>query len=137
MMDGTSLDLPLQRTRRQFLGTSGIGLGGIAMASLMGDRSQADVAFDPTVPQRPRDTHFAPKAKRIIYLHMTGSPPCLDLFDYKPELVRRDGENCPDEYLKGRRFAFTSGVPKLMGTPHKFAQYGQSGALLLTTESKS
>ena len=128
MREGTSLDLPLQRTRRQFLGTSGIGLGGIAMASLMGHRSQADVAFDPTVPQMPRDTHFAPKAKRVIYLHMTGSPPCLDLFDYKPELVRWDGENCPDQYLKGQRFAFTSGVPKLMGTPHEFKRYGSSGA---------
>ena len=128
MREGTSLDLQWQRTRRQFLGTSGIGLGGIAMASLMGHRSQADVAFDPTVPQMPRDTHFAPKAKRIIYLHMTGSPPCLDLFDYKPELVRRDGENCPDQYLKGQRFAFTSGVPKLMGTPHEFKRYGSSGA---------
>ena len=128
MREGTSLDLPLQRTRRQFLGTSGIGLGGIAMASLMGHRSHTDVAFDPTVPQMPRDTHFAPKAKRVIYLHMTGSPPCLDLFDYKPELVRWDGENCPNQYLKGQRFAFTSGVPKLMGTPHEFKRYGSSGA---------
>ena len=128
MREGTSLDLQLQRTRRQFLGTSGIGLGGIAMASLMGHRSQADIAFDPTVPQMPRDTHFAPKAKRVIYLHMTGSPPCLDLFDHKPELVRRDGENCPDQYLKGQRFAFTTGVPKLMGTPHEFKRYGSSGA---------
>jgi hypothetical protein len=60
---------------------------------------------------------------------MTGSPPILDLFDYKPELIKREGQNCPDEFLKGKRFAFTSGVPKLMGTPHKFQRHGQSGAL--------
>ena len=59
---------------------------------------------------------------------MTGSPPVLDMFDYKPQLQKREGENCPDEYLKGRRFAFTSGVPKLMGTPHDFKQHGQTGA---------
>jgi hypothetical protein len=59
---------------------------------------------------------------------MAGSPPHLDLFDYKPELVARSGEPCPDEFLKGRRFAFTSGVPKLLGTPRRFAQHGQCGA---------
>jgi hypothetical protein len=59
---------------------------------------------------------------------MAGSPPHLDLFDYKPELVRRNGQNCPDEFLRGRRFAFTSGVPKLLGTPQPFARHGQGGA---------
>ena len=90
--------------------------------------ASADVAFDPTQPLKPRRPHFAPKAKSVIYLHMTGSPPVLDMFDYKPQLQKREGENCPDEYLKGRRFAFTSGVPKLMGTPHDFKQHGQTGA---------
>ena len=108
-----------------------MGLGAAAFAALMnGGTSRADVAFDPSQPLRARKPHFAPKAKSVIYLHMTGSPPELDLFDYKPELVKRDGQDCPDEFLKGRRFAFTSGVPKLMGTPHKFAQHGQSGAWL-------
>jgi hypothetical protein len=59
---------------------------------------------------------------------MSGAPPHLDMFDYKPELVKRSGENCPDSLLKGQRFAFTSGVPKLLGTPQKFAQHGKSGA---------
>ncbi len=59
---------------------------------------------------------------------MAGSPPHLDLFDYKPELVKHSGEPCPDEYLAGRQFAFTSGVPRLLGTPRKFRQYGESGA---------
>ncbi len=74
--------------------------------------------------------HFAAKAKRVIYLHLTGSPPNLDLYDYKPELVKRTGEPCPDEFLKGRTFAFTSGVPKLLGTPRKFAQFGKNGTWL-------
>ena len=81
---------------------------------------------------RNRSNHAArisrPTPKSVIYLHMTGSPPVLDMFDYKPQLQKREGENCPDEYLKGRRFAFTSGVPKLMGTPHDFKQHGQTGA---------
>jgi hypothetical protein len=71
--------------------------------------------------------HFAPKAKRVIYLHMTGSPPNLDLFDYKPELIRRNGEDCPESFLKGREFAFTSGTPTLLGTPQPFSQVGQGG----------
>ena len=59
---------------------------------------------------------------------MAGSPPHLDLFDYKPELVRRNGQDCPQEFLRGRRFAFTSGTPKLLGTPQRFRQHGRSGA---------
>ena len=120
----------LHRTRRQFLGEAGMGLGAAALASMIGgaQTASADVAFDPTQPLKPRRPHFVPKAKSVIYLHMTGSPPVLDMFDYKPQLQKREGENCPDEYLKGRRFAFTSGVPKLMGTPHDFKQHGQTGA---------
>jgi hypothetical protein len=71
--------------------------------------------------------HHKPKVKNVIYLHMAGSPPNLDLFDYKPELLKFNGKNCPDEFTKGKRFAFTSGTPKLLGTPRKFQQYGQSG----------
>ncbi|MCG8584185.1 MAG: DUF1501 domain-containing protein, partial [Pirellulales bacterium] len=71
--------------------------------------------------------HHTPKAKRVIYLHLTGSPPNLDMFDYKPELVKLDGKPCPDEYIKGKRFAFTKGVPKLLGSPRKFKQCGEGG----------
>ncbi|MFN9971163.1 MAG: DUF1501 domain-containing protein, partial [Phycisphaerae bacterium] len=81
-------------------------------------------------PLQERSAHFSPRAKRVIYLHLTGSPPNLDIYDYKPELVRRTGQNCPDEYLKGRTFAFTSGVPRLLGTPRKFSQHGDSGTWL-------
>ena len=87
-------------------------------------------AFGLSAPQNPllpRAPHFSPKAKRVIYLHLTGSPPHLDLWDYKPELNKRTDQECPDEFVKGKMFAFTSGTPKLMGTPRKFAQYGKSG----------
>lgn len=118
------------RTRRHFLATSGVGLGAMALSSLSGSKAAADVDIDSMRPLAKRVPHFPAKAKRVIYLHLTGSPPNLDLYDYKPELVKRDGEPCPDEFLKGRTFAFTTGVPKLMGTPRKFAQYGQNGTWL-------
>lgn len=111
-------------TRRQFLAGSGLSLGALALSQLTGT---AAAAPQPINPLSAKDGHFAGKAKRMIFLHMTGSPPHLDLFDYKPELVKRTGQDCPDEFLKGRRFAFTSGVPKLMGTPRTFKQHGESG----------
>ena len=110
-----------QRTRRYFLRKGSLGLGAIAVSSLLSDsRSTASEKLH-------GKTHFAPKAKRVIYLHMTGSPPNLDLFDYKPELIKRNGENCPDSFLKGREFAFTTGVPTLLGTPQPFKQVGKNG----------
>jgi len=110
----------LHQTRRHFLANAGVSLGGLALASLEAKAAAPE-------PLAPRPGNFPGKAKRVIYLHMAGSPPHLDLFDYKPELVRRSGQNCPDEFLRGRRFAFTSGVPKLLGTPQPFAQHGRSG----------
>ena len=124
------LDQILTRTRRHFLSSTGIGLGAMAMSSISGRPASADIQIDSMQPLASRAPHFEPKAKRVIYLHLTGSPPNLDLYDYKPELVKRDGQNCPDEFLQGRTFAFTSGVPKLMGTRRKFAQYGQDGTWL-------
>ena len=111
-----------RRTRRHFLTTGSLGLGAAAVASLSGTAAAAGGGGEPG-----RPPHFAPKAKRVIYLHMSGSPPHLDLFDYKPELVKRTGEPCPASVLNGRRFAFTSGVPKLLGTPRQFARRGNAG----------
>lgn len=118
------------RTRRHFLSTSGVGLGAIALSSLSGGVARSDIPIDSMQPLALRRPHFEPKAKRVIYLHLTGSPPNLDIYDYKPELVKRDGQDCPDEFLKGRTFAFTSGVPKLMGSPRRFAQHGEGGTWL-------
>ncbi len=112
-----------QQTRRHFLHQSTAGLGAIALGSLLQQDSRAAVP-NPLAPKKP---HFAPKAKRVIYLHMTGSPPNLDLFDYKPELIRRSDQDCPDEFVKGKEFAFTSGTPKLMGSPRKWSQVGENG----------
>jgi hypothetical protein len=113
-------------TRRHFLKGCGLGLGSIALASLFERDAVGDVR-EVANPMAPRSPHFAPKAKRLIYLHMSGAPPHLDLFDYKPELVKHDGQLCPEEFTKGRRFAFTSGTPRLLGTPRKFSQHGSGG----------
>src|SRR6059058_3584035 len=118
-------------TRRHFLQQSQVGLGSIALASLLGQGPLTAAEATPTSgvinPLAPKRPHFPAKAKQVIYLHMTGSPPNLDLWDYKPELVKRDGEDCPESFLAGRTFAFTSGVPKLLGTPRKFERHGQGG----------
>ena len=113
------------QTRRQFLGAAGqLSLGTIAMQAMERESHGALAADNPLAPRKP---HFPAKAKRVIYLHMSGAPPILDIFDYKPELVKRDGQDCPDTFLKGRTFAFTTGVPKLMGTPREFDRYGKAG----------
>lgn len=112
-------------TRRHFLRDSALGLGGIALGSLL--NSSVSAASKTENPLAPRPPHFPPKAKRVIYLHLTGSPPNLDLFDYKPELIKRDGQDCPDQFLKGKRFAFTTGTPKLLATRRKFTQCGRGG----------
>jgi len=114
-------------TRRSFLKNAGqFCLGSIALAEMFSREAQASPSGG-AHPLAPRNPHFAPKVKRVIYLHMSGGPPHLDLLDYKPELVKWNDKPCPDEFLKGRKFAFTTGVPKLMGTPRQFAQQGEGG----------
>jgi hypothetical protein len=120
-----SIERIQQQTRRHFLQQSTAGIGAVALTSLMaGEASAATVADNPLATREP---HFAPQAKRVIYLHMTGSPPNLDLFDYKPELVKRSDQDCPDEFIAGREFAFTTGTPKLLGSPRKWKQVGKNG----------
>ena len=118
-------------TRRHFFRESQAGIGAIALASLLADDAPArDDATHVIDPLAAKASPLAATATRVIYLHLTGSPPHLDLFDYKPELVKRTGQDCPDAFLKGKRFAFTSGVPKLLGTPRQFAQHGKNGVWL-------
>ena len=73
-------------------------------------------------------THFAPKAKRVIFLHMVGAPSQLELFENKPTLQKLDGLDCPPSLLAGKRFAFIVGTPKMLGPYATFEQYGQTGA---------
>ena len=119
-------------TRRHFLNQSVGGIGALAFSTLLA-QSQGRAAEAPRAPGEvpnpltPRPPHHPARAKHIIYLHMAGSPPQQDLFDYKPKLNELNDKNCPDEYLKGERFAFIKGHPQLLGSPHKFARQGQSG----------
>ncbi|MCA9156953.1 MAG: DUF1501 domain-containing protein [Planctomycetales bacterium] len=106
--------------RRDFLRSSGIGFSGIALASMFNDDSAMAASL----------THFAPRAKQVIYLHMIGAPSQLDLFDEKPELVKRDGQPCPAEVTKDRDFAFIGKTSTLAGSPYKFSRHGASGQTL-------
>ena len=109
-----------EQTRRHFLGTASAGLLG---SLYLADRAAAAPAS--TAAPGP---HHAATAKRVIHLHMIGAPSQLELFDYKPALERLDGEDCPQSYLDGQRFAFIQGTPKLLGPQFSFARRGGSGA---------
>jgi Protein of unknown function (DUF1501) len=114
--------LTQRETRRQFFGRCGIGVGRLALASLLGEGLLEGAAKAP---------HFPPKVKNIIYLFMAGAPSQLELFDYKPALQQYDGKAAPESLLKGKRFAFMDTFqkepPKLLGTKRKFDRYGKSG----------
>src|SRR3954468_5367565 len=118
-------------TRRHFIKESAMGMGGLALATLFGcsqKKKMPPIVFDPAHPLNPRQPPFPGKAKSIIYLHMAGAPSQLELFDYKPELAKMDGQLCPPSLLEGKRFAFIRGVPKMLGPQAKFSQYGESRA---------
>jgi hypothetical protein len=119
-------ELQLQSTRRRFLGQLSGGLGAAAMASLLGESGYAD--GDDATSKAP---HFAPKAKRIIYLFQSGGPSQLDLFDAKPALEKYRGQNLPDSIRGGQRLtgmtAFQSSFPTAPSR-FRFAQHGKSGA---------
>ena len=103
----------------------------MALASLLNEKLFAGVpAHAVPNPLTPKAPHFPAKAKRVIYLFMEGAPSQLDLFDYKPKLVELNMKPVPEEVVKGERFAFIKGVPKLLGTVWKFKKHGQSGAEL-------
>ena len=116
-------------TRRHFLKRCNLGLGSIALASMMGQDIFASAGASSMInPLAPKPAPLIAKAKRVIYLHMSGGPPQHDLFDYKPKLNELNGTPCPREVFQGERFAFIKGVPKLLGSPYKFKRQGKSGA---------
>ena len=121
-------------TRRHFFSRCAVGLGGIALASLLGEQklSGAPAAGMPGLPNpmAPRPGHHPAKAKNIIYLFMAGGPSQLELFDYKPKLIELNGQPIPPSLIEGKRFAFmdSSHGTKLLGTRRTFQQHGKSGA---------
>jgi hypothetical protein len=112
-------------TRRHFLKACSMGLGAVALNSLTGIKAFGNTQGSATRLSVP---HFAPRAKRVIYLHMAGSPSQLELFDYKPELERLHQQLCPPSLLEGKRFAFINGTPKMLGPQAQFSRHGDSGA---------
>ena len=115
---------PFELGRRRFLTGAAAGLGSLLFApSLRGMPLAPGLVGG--LPELP---HHLPRAKRIVWLHMAGGPSSLDLFDPKPKLVEHDGEETPESFTEGERFAFIEGTPKLLGSPYSFAQHGESGA---------
>ena len=116
--------------RRTFLSRSGLALGATAAGLMLADETSArgaDVPRSAKNPLAPKQPHFTPRAKSIIYLHMIGAPSQLDLFESKPKLNELDGEVCPASLIEGKDFAFIGGEMRLAGSQYKFQQHGESG----------
>ncbi len=116
--------LTLARTRRHFFRDCGVGVGAMALGSLLARESGAKERNDPLAPRKP---HFPAKAKAVIYLFMAGAPSQLELFSPKPELNKLHGQQVPESFTKGKRFAFIKGDAKLLGSVRKFEKVGQCG----------
>ncbi len=114
----------LARTRRHFFADCGVGVGSVALASLLARDGLA-------APAKPlgllKDFHHPPKAKAVIFLFMAGGPSQLDLFTPKPELAKLHGKPVPQSFIDGKRFAFLKGTPTLLGSKHKFKPAGKCG----------
>ena len=115
-----------ESTRRHFFSQCSMGVGSMALASLMAEQSQATS----TNPLDPKPSHFPPKAKNVIFLFMAGGPTQLETFEYKPKLTEMNGEPIPESFVAGKRFAFmdSSHRSNLLGSTRTFQRYGQSGA---------
>ena len=126
------------RTRRHFLGAGGMTLGGLAISAIASE-PPVDAAGEPPVDAAghrpsPTSTGLPPgRAKRVIYLHMAGSPSQQELLDHKPELAKLDRQPCPDSFLADRTFPFIKGHPKMLGPVHGFDRFGQSGLKIGTS----
>lgn len=114
----------LERTRRHFFHDCGVGVGAIALGSLLARDAGAKERTDPLAPKKP---HFDPKAKAVIFLFMAGAPSQLELFEPKPKLNELSGQKVPESFTQGKRFAFIKGDAKLLGCKRKFEKVGKCG----------
>src|SRR5438093_8441881 len=117
-------------TRRWFFRQCGVGLGSIALASLLEADTASAAAVKVADPLAAKPPHFKPKAKRVIYLFMGGAPSQLDLLDYKPALAKYNGKPVPQEVVMGQQYAFIRPDAALFATNFKFAKHGKCGAEL-------
>ena len=123
-------------TRRHFMLDCVSKVGGLALLPLLsscgfGNRNETkglNLSERDLNPLSALPPPFIPKAKSVIYLHMAGAPSQLELFDFKPELIKFHNQPCPESLIEGRKFAFIRGVPNLLGPQANFQQHGQSGA---------
>ncbi len=132
-LEGERLRRLEEQTRRHFLKNCSLGLGSLALSSLMGSCGNATHNVPMNMapggnPLAPKAAHYPARVKNVIYIHMAGAPSQLELFDYKPDLEKLNGQTCPQSLLEGKRFAFIRGVPKMLGPQAKFKQHGDSGA---------
>ena len=96
--------------RRTLLQRTGFGMGAFALSQMLQGETQANAT-------ELAATHFPPKAKSVIYIHLVGAASHLDLYDFKPELQKQSGKDCPKELFESGKFAFVRNLPKLLGTP--------------------
>ncbi|HPE77900.1 MAG TPA: DUF1501 domain-containing protein, partial [Draconibacterium sp.] len=115
-MDKRILNKIEDQTRRHFIRNCSLGLGGLVLSSLLPSCKPFTSGIENSIfssenPLAPKAPHFPGKVKNVIYIHMAGAPSQLELFDYKPELIKLSGQECPPSLMEGKRFAFIRGVP--------------------------
>lgn len=119
------------QTRREFFGQAGLSLGSVGLASMLASESQAAKNESrQSNPMAPQQGHYPAEAKAVIYLFMAGGPSQLELFDEKPMLRELSGQQPPESFMQGKRFAFLKGTETLLGPQQKFGRYGECGAML-------
>src|ERR1700710_963895 len=121
--------MSIKTTRRRLLANVGYGVGGFALTSVLpGGGLMTASASEFSDPLAAKPTHFAAKAKSVIWIHMNGAPSTLDLYDYKPDLIKLAGKDVPESFLKGIKTSTQGGVGKLYASNRTWKQYGESGA---------
>lgn len=117
------------QSRRDFLAKSSLLAGGTALGGLGLGGFQSAMASELIDPLAPKQPHFTPKVKSVIWLHQNGAPSTLDLYDYKPTLEKLAGQDIPESFIKGIKTSTQGGVGKLfVAKDRTWKQYGESGA---------